>query len=194
LSPVVDPEPSRAKAWFWLIALWGLGIGGAYLTVQGFASDDPPVLWWVGIPVAMLCLPLALLGLRFRLRPAEERQRRIQAMAARAGEVNLQTERRKIADRARKHRREVLRNGVDGSAVVTFLADAELSDETNHPLVYLELRVTVPGWPTYDVRTGENLSAAAAGSVAPGRELVVKVDPADAQRVAVDWEQSLRLR
>jgi hypothetical protein len=31
------------------------------------------------------------------------------------------------------------------------------------------------------------------GSIAPGWELVVKVDPKDPQRVAVDWERSLRL-
>lgn len=32
------------------------------------------------------------------------------------------------------------------------------------------------------------------GSVAAGRELVVRVDQTDRQRVAVDWDQSFRLR
>ena len=46
----------------------------------------------------------------------------------------------------------------------------------------------------YDVCTGEDVGVGAIGSVAVGRELVVRVDPADRERVAVDWDQSLQLR
>ena len=101
----------------------------------------------------------------------------------------------RLAGREAKARvkRDVLRRGFDATAIVTFLADGGRGNEF-HQLVYLELEVFVDGRPPYGVRTGEYLTAASAGSVAPGRELVVKVDPQDAQRVAVDWERSLRLR
>ncbi len=59
--------------------------------------------------------------------------------------------------------------------------------------MHLELDVTVPGSATYQVKTGEYLTAASTGSVAPGRRLRVNVLPDDPQRVAVDWERSLRL-
>jgi hypothetical protein len=87
----------------------------------------------------------------------------------------------------------VLRDGADTSAVVTFVADGHRANEFRQ-LVYLELQVTPPGGgEPYEVRTGEFVNAASAGSLTPGRKLWVKVGPADPQRVAVDWDRSLRL-
>lgn len=66
-----------------------------------------------------------------------------------------------------------LRSGIDGTAVVRFLADGHRANEFTH-LAYLELEVTVAGGLPYQVETGEYLN------------------PADPTRVAVDWERSLR--
>ena len=98
------------------------------------------------------------------------------------------------SDRGRlREKRQILRAGAEATAVVTFLADAELSSEFPH-LVYLELEVTPRFGSSYPVKTGEHLTPASVGTVAPGRELVVKVDPQDRERAAVDWGASLRLR
>ena len=75
---------------------------------------------------------------------------------------------------------------------MTFLADVDGGELPC--LVYLELEVTPRFGPSYTVKTGEELTAASVGTVAPGRELVVRVDPEDRGRVAVDWEVSLRRR
>jgi hypothetical protein len=171
----------------------GAAVLGIVLVVLGFTSDDPPALWWLGFPLAIVCAPLAVLGMRFRMRSPEERQRYVDGLRARADAVESTAGRGKVARDATRHKKQVLKTGVDGTAIITFLADGNAGNEFRH-LVYLELSVAVGGAPPYDVRTGEWLNAASTGSVAPGRELVVKVDPAVPTRVAVDWERSLRLR
>jgi hypothetical protein len=189
----VDPEPSRLKATLVVLAMNGAALLGIVLVVLGITSDDPPALWWLGFPLAVVCAPLAVLGMRFRMRSPEERQRYVDGLRARAAANESTANRRKVARDATRHKKQVLQTGMDGTAIVTFLADANAGDESRH-LVYLELRVAVGGAPPYEVRTGEWLTPASTGSVAPGRELVVKVDPASPERVAVDWERSLRLR
>ena len=173
----------------------GGAVGGVGLLVAAGVADDPPVWWWVaGVPLAVGFGALALAWIRFRLRyrSPEERQRALEALESRRKATNRPLERSRIAHRATKHKSAVLRSGVDGRAVVTFLADGHRANERRQ-LVYLELEVTVAGSPPYEVKTGEYLNAASAGSVSPGRELLVKVDPHDPGRVAVDWERSLRL-
>lgn len=104
-----------------------------------------------------------------------------------------------IGDRSRhaflatKYKKDVLRTGVEGTALITALEYGGRSS-SSQSLVYFEMSVTVPGKEPYDVATGEYVTMASAGSVAPGRELVVKVDPNDGSRVAVDWDRTLRLR
>lgn len=95
------------------------------------------------------------------------------------------------AHRAIEYRDEVLRYGVDGTAVITGVGDADYGNEYRR-LAYLELEVCIGDAPGYPVRTGAYVSLITSGSVAPGRRLAVKVDPADAQRVAVDWDRTLR--
>ncbi|MFW6092083.1 MAG: hypothetical protein ACODAF_09370, partial [Actinomycetota bacterium] len=113
-------------------------------------------------------------------------------LTAQREEMGRPLDRAGLAHRATKHKKAVLRSGTDATAVVTFLADGHRANEYRH-LVYLELEVHPPDQTPYHVKTGEYLNAASAGSVAPGKELRVKVDPDDPQRVAVDWERSLRL-
>jgi hypothetical protein len=68
-------------------------------------------------------------------------------------------------------------------------------------LVYLELAVSVGDDTPYPVCTGESIGAVNVGwervswrmsSLWIGRKLVVRVDPTERQRVAVDWEKSVR--
>ena len=101
-------------------------------------------------------------------------------------------DRMEVAHQATKRKKAILGSGLDGSAVVTFLADGNRGNQFEQ-LVYLELDVTVGERPCYPVRTGEYVTATSSGSLSPGRRLVVKVDPVDPQQVAVDWDRSLRL-
>jgi hypothetical protein len=188
-------EPSRISTWTLRVVVYGGAVAGLALVVAALRSADPPG-WWlpVGIPLAVIGGGLASIWIGFRLRhrTAGARQQAFERMAARRVEVGRPLDRSRLAYRATRHKRAVLRSGVDATAVVTFLADGHRANEYRH-LVYLELEVSRPGREPYPVQTGEFLNPASAGSVAPGRELRVKVDPDDPQRVAVDWERSLRL-
>jgi hypothetical protein len=171
-------------------------LGGLAMVVAAASSGDPPQWWWwVGIPLTLVCGLLVSIWIRFRLRfPSKEaRQQYLTQLEERRRVLGEPLDRSRLAYRATRHKKAVLRNGQDASAVVTFLADGHRANEFRQ-LVYLELDVTPPaGGEPYQVRTGEFLNAASAGSMAPGRQLWVKVDRADPQRVAVDWDRSLRL-
>lgn len=172
---------------------YGGTLAGIGLLVAAATADDPPLWWWVlgAVVVVVLGVPSAL-GAIFRFRHPEDRAQALAQLGARAAESQALVDRGNLAHRATKFKKEVLRDGVEGTAVVTFLADGGRANEFRQ-LVYLELDVTVAGRTPYQVRTGEHLNAASAGSVSPGRTLHVRVDQADPQRVAVDWERSLRL-
>ncbi len=165
------------RPWLWPI--------GAVLTLMGGVFTEE----WIRFRVKY---PTAEAREAYRDRAIEQYQQRIEALNAGGSQTEGRAERNKIAHLAAKDRARVLRTGVDGTAVIVFLADANRGNEFEQ-LVYLELDVrTGGGSAPYRVRTGEYLTAASTGSAVPGRELVVKVDPADPQRVAVDWEKSLR--
>jgi hypothetical protein len=190
-------EPSRGGVWGTRVVIFSGFAAGLGLLLAATQSDDPPEWWWVVggfLTVVFGALTAVWLAIRVRYPTTEDRERAIASMAAKQAELAPALERPSIAHRATKHRKEVLRDGVDGTAVVLFLADGQRGNEF-HSLVYLELEVTVDGESSpFEVKTGEYVTAASAGSVRPGTELVVKVDPADRTRVAVDWERSLRLR
>jgi hypothetical protein len=188
-------EPSRWSTWTLRVVVYGGALAGVGLLVTAARSEDPPGWWWAaGIPLTAVCGTLAGIWIFFRLRyrSREQRQQAFELIEQRRDSTGLPLQRSRLAHRATKHKRAVLRSGTDATAVVTFLADGRRANEYRQ-LVYLELDVQLPdGRSPYQVRTGEYLNAASAGSVSPGRELRVKVDPADPQRVAVDWERSLR--
>jgi hypothetical protein len=187
----VEPNPGR---WVVRAIVVGGEAAGLALLVAAALADDPPLWWWiVGAVLAAAFGWLSVVTIRLARLSPEERQRRVDALAARQQRLQEPMFRSTHAHKATKHKKQVLRDGLDGTAVVTFLADGQRGNEY-HQLVYLELEVTLPGSAPYEVKTGEYLTAASSGSVSPGRELVVRVDPADPQRVAVDWERSLRLR
>jgi hypothetical protein len=182
------------STWTLRVVVYGGAVAGLALVVAAATSEDPPSWWWwVGAPLALICGALASVWIRFRLRyrSPEARERALGRIAARKDTVGTPLERSRLAHRATRHKKAVLRSGVDATAVVRFLADGHRANEFRH-LVYLELDVTVPGRDPYPVKTGEFLNPASAGSVSPGRKLHLKVDPQDPDRVAVDWERSLR--
>lgn len=188
-------ETGRRGALARRLVVYGGAVAGVALVVAAIASTSEPVWWWiVGVPLVSVCGSLTVVWVAFwlRHRSPEERQRALDDLAARREASAQPVERSRVAHRATKHKKAVLRSGTDATAVVRFLADGHRANVFRQ-LVYLELEVTVPGREPYVVKTGEYVTAATAGSMAPGRRLRVKVDPADPQRVAVDWERSLRL-
>ncbi|MPZ00315.1 MAG: hypothetical protein GEU97_20490 [Actinophytocola sp.] len=194
-EPGTVPTPSTWSTWTLRTLIYGGAVAGIGLIVAAVTTDDAPTWWWwTGVPLAVVCGGLVSMWLRFRLRhrSPEERHQALAELAERKATVGAPLERSTFAHRETKHKKHVLRSGIDAEAVVTFLADGKRGTEFEH-LVYLELDVTVPGSATYQVRTGEYLTAASTGTVAPGRTLRVKVLPEEPQRVAVDWERSLRL-
>jgi hypothetical protein len=156
--------------------------------VRTFVAVFAVALLWAALPHA--------LHLRFdRTHTPEER-------AALAAEFESTRERNGFVARTAKDKGEVLRTGADARAVITTVEDTRNTDEDLGRLVYLELEVTVGADRPYGMRTGEYVrSVVSAGkrpgiwvtSLAVGRELSVRVDPANRQRVAVDWEKSARL-
>lgn len=195
-QPEVVPGPGPRFKWTVRFLVMGGFVAGVAFVVMAAGSDDAPLWWWwVGVPLTVLGGWLLLVWIRFRLRfpTAEQRRAHVARLEEHRRELGKPLDRSRLAHRAARHKKAVLRSGVDTTATVTFLADGHRANEF-HQLVYLELDVTPPGGgQPYPVRTGEFLTAASAGSVSPGRELRVKVDPADPHRVAVDWERSLRI-
>lgn len=189
-------EPGPVSTWTLRLAVYGGLAGGLAMVVAAVLADDPPRWWWwVGLPLTLVCGLLVFIWIRFRIRfPSKEaRHRHLAQWAERRRVLGQPLDRSRMASRATRHKKAVLRDGADTSAVVTFVADGHRANEFRQ-LVYLELQVTPPGGgEPYEVRTGEFVNAASAGSLTPGRKLWVKVGPADPQRVAVDWDRSLRL-
>jgi len=166
-----------------LVGVVALGVIGA--TIAG--AQIPSAVFVVAIIVASIILLLFAFGYWFRRTHTPEER------AALVAESESRRDRIKFVKGATKYKREVLRTGRESRAVITGIGDVGVGNEFSH-LIYLELEVTAPGHASYAVNTGEDVHAGALGSVAVGRELVVRVDLADPQRVAVDWEESLRLR
>jgi hypothetical protein len=200
MTPAAPPptvEPGRLSTWTLRGVVYGGFTVGVALVVSAVRSDDPPSWWWtVGIPLTILCgaLVSVWVSMRLRFRSRDERMAYIAGLANERTEIGRPLDRSRHAYRATRRKKAVLRSGMDATAIVTFLADGRRANEFRQ-LVYLELEVTPPdGGEPYQVKTGEFVTAASAGSLAPGSDLWVKVDPADPLQVAVDWEQTLRLR
>jgi hypothetical protein len=186
---VVADVPRSTKWKVRVIAFGGLLAGLTFLAIPPLVDWSLVVpLWIFGLPLTGVFGYMIGYGLIFRLRhpdPAERAAARERVLDT--GPGASPHARSFFARQATKDKDRVLRSGVDGTAVVTFIADGHMKVGFAH-LVYLELDVTVAGAPPCQVRTGELLTPAATGTLTPGRQLVVKVDPEDPQRVAVDWE------
>ena len=200
LAPVPSDVPMSTVWISRLVFFGGLAAGIALLAVAATMAEPPVALWAVGGVLTAFFGYHVATAVVFRLRnPTPEARAAARAeLLARRDALRAEAEkpgpgRGALAHRATKRKAAVLRDGVPGTAVITFIADGGRGNDFTQ-LVYLELDVRVGDAAPYPVRTGEYLTAASTGSVSPGRELVVKVLPTDPQQVAVDWEESLRLR
>ncbi len=176
-----------------IVVYGGLLLGVALLVAPLVLGGGSFTLWIPAVPLVGVFGYMVGFGVWFRLRyPSKEERERYRQQMLSGEHGSRPAARGFLADRATRDKDAVLRTGVDGLAVVTLIADGQIR-RGHRDLVYLELDVTLADGPVYRVSTGEYLSAAAAGTVRPGATLIVKVDPADRQRVAVDWDQCLRL-
>jgi hypothetical protein len=151
----------------------------------------------VGFAIAIIVFLIVVLFFAYRFRRTHTPEER----AALAAESELRRDRIRFARGTTTYKREVLRTGVEARAVITAVGDLRHTDDDDRTeLVYLELSVTVGADTSYAVRTGEYIGAVDVGwdrvrwqvsSLWVGRKLVVRVDPTDRQRVAVDWRRSV---
>jgi hypothetical protein len=193
LLAVIEERPSVAKL-IVRYSFYGCVIGAAYLLYDAITGDDAPAWQWIGsIAVLVVLVPLIVGAWRFRRLDPEERQARLEAMNARVASTSGEVARYKRIHDSSKSKDAVLRDGVEGTAIIVAISDGGRASEFRS-LVGLELEVHLPARSPYVVETGEWATAASTGSIEPGRELVVKVDRNDPDRVAVDWDASLRLR
>jgi hypothetical protein len=87
------------------------------------------------------------------------------------------------AERARA--RQIWTQGLAGRAKVVTIS-SKGGGINDHPLVDLELDVTVDGKPTYRATTKAIISQLAIPRIQPACEIAVRVDPQDPQGVVVD--------
>ena len=190
----MDDEVAPVNRWLPKLAVVIADLAGIALIVLWATTDDAPTWWLVaGIALLVVFLPILAIGIRFWTMDPDERAARLAATRARSEQLHGTVDRSRLAHRATKHKKQVLATGTPAEALVTFLADGGRASEFRS-LVYLELEVHADGVEPWEVRTGEYVTAASSGTLEPGAVLRVKVDPADPQRVAVDWDETLRLR
>ena len=171
----------------------------------------------VGLAIAIILIFIVERFREYRFRRTHTPEER----AALAAQLQVRKDRLQFAVEATFYKRKVLRTGVEARAVITAVDDLGEDDdpiEEVKPTRYLELAVTVGADPPYAVPTGEHLGWGwrttrnpeiwqrleavglqpgdhrAQHYVTVGRELVVRVDLTDRQRVAVDWKKSAQLR
>jgi hypothetical protein len=159
-----------------------VGIGAA---VIAGAEDDRIIV--VVLAIALISTVVLHFVFENRARRTHTPEERAALAAQLKAKSQLERDRIKFVNSATTYKRDVLRTGVRGRAVITDVA--ELRDGADNLLIYLELSVTVGADPPYAVRTGEHPSVWARfdNPVAVGRELAVRVDLTDRQRVAVEW-------
>lgn len=83
----------------------------------------------------------------------------------------------------------VATTGLAGTASITGLTQTGMS-LNNQPQVEMELLVSIPGRAPYQARRKEFVPLILVGRLSSGLPLSVKVDPADPQRVYIEWSSS----
>lgn len=173
------------------VVLVTLLIGAAYFFYDAMVSDDAPAIQWIAsIAVLVLLLPMALVALRLRLMDPLEREARLARIQAR--QEQLAAARPPRVQRP-KDKERILSSGQPATAIIHAIKDGGAGNQFR-TRVSLELEVRRDGRAPYRVYTSESVAHAATGILVPGYELVVKIDPMDEAMVAVDWDESLRLR
>lgn len=85
---------------------------------------------------------------------------------------------------------DVLEHGTPGSATITSLERTRWSFNRRYPIVRFALNVEAAGF--YLAHVTQAVDAAVLGRLAPGAVVGVRVDPADRERVVIDWRQPIR--
>jgi len=185
----------RSTVWTARLVFFGGLAVGVGLLVWAVASPAPPVGLWVagGAITAFFGYHVATaVAFRLRYRTPEERDAARERLVMGADGHAREEARGLLAKQATRYTTEVLRTGRPAAAVVTFAADGHRDDDARR-LVYLELDVSAHGSRPRRVRTGDYVAPATLAALVPGATLEVKVDPADPDRVAVDWARTLPL-
>lgn len=175
-----------------LIFFGGLAVGLGLLAWAA-TSPSPPVAVWIvgGLLTAFFGYHVSTaVAFRLRYRTPEERDAARERLLMGADGHAREEARGVLAKQSAKRAPEVLRTGRPATAVVVFAADCHREDPTR-TLVYLELDVSAHGARPRRVRAGDWVSRTTMAALVPGVTLEVKVDTAEPDRVAVDWERTL---
>lgn len=89
--------------------------------------------------------------------------------------------------RFRRSNAALLRSGIPGTATVLSLRDTGTTINRVNAVVELGLQVAIPGRAPYQVKIETMIGRMNWGSVQPGAQLAVRVDPANARHIAIDW-------
>ena len=81
---------------------------------------------------------------------------------------------------------KILQQGIPGTATILGMASTNMYIN-EQPVAKLTLSIQLPGRAPYTVEKREVIPLLALGMMAPGRSLPVAVDPADPQKVVIDW-------
>jgi hypothetical protein len=90
----------------------------------------------------------------------------------------------------RAHQKDLLHaTGLDGEARIMGLTQTGIW-MNNNPYVKLDLVITVPGHPPYEVKHGEIVPQVLLGRLTSGDPLHVKVDPNKPSHFVIEWERA----
>jgi hypothetical protein len=92
-----------------------------------------------------------------------------------------------VFNRFRRGDQALLRSGIAGTATVLSMRDTGTTINRVNAVVELGLLVALPGRAPYQARLETMIGRMNWGSVQPGTQLAVRVDPTDATRIAIDW-------
>lgn len=89
-------------------------------------------------------------------------------------------------------RKKVLSNGIAGTATILGVTPTGTVINEINFVVRLQLRVSVPGQPGFDVETKETVPITAMGMLVVGSTVSVRVDPADRTKTFIDFRAGVR--
>src|ERR1700737_2528349 len=87
---------------------------------------------------------------------------------------------------------ELIANGLPGTALISTVAATKMSFGTNafaDPVLAFDLEVRLPDHEPYAVAIQQRVPHIYEGAVIPGATVTVRVDRADPQRLAIDFNQ-----
>lgn len=95
-----------------------------------------------------------------------------------------------MAARSARATAQLLSSGLPGRATITGLTQTGVYMNRN-PQIAMDLTVDVPGHAPYPAKHREFVPLMVVGRLTTGAPLSVRVDPANPQRLAIDWSSSV---